>query len=117
MVRPPKILLGSISYRVTVDLWSVGCVVAELFFGRPLLKGRTETYTILLRLFKNVFRCVLNTPYPYWYKRFLVMTKWNVDNIGDFGEKKYGLQIALLDMVQMHELQSTLSSPDSQLSE
>lgn len=40
--RPPELLLGSTSYGVTVDLWSVGCVFAELFFGRPLLKGRTE---------------------------------------------------------------------------
>ncbi|PHT75752.1 hypothetical protein T459_19274 [Capsicum annuum] len=42
MVRPPKLLLGSTSYGVTADLWSVCCIVAELFFRRPLLKGRTE---------------------------------------------------------------------------
>ncbi|PHU11670.1 putative serine/threonine-protein kinase [Capsicum chinense] len=40
--RPPKLLLGSTSYGVIVDLWSVSCVVAELFFGRLFLKGRTE---------------------------------------------------------------------------
>lgn len=40
--RPPELLMGSTSYGVSVDLWSVGCVFAELLLGRPLLKGRTE---------------------------------------------------------------------------
>lgn len=40
--RPPEIFLGSTSYKETVDLWSVGCVFAEMFAGRPLLKGRNE---------------------------------------------------------------------------
>lgn len=45
--RPPELLLGSTSYGVEVDLWSVGCVFAELFVGRPLLKGRTEVGTFI----------------------------------------------------------------------
>lgn len=40
--RPPELLLGSNSYEETVDLWSVGCVFAELFRGKPILQGRTE---------------------------------------------------------------------------
>lgn len=40
--RPPELFLGSTSYGTYVDLWSVGCVFAELFIGRPILKGRTE---------------------------------------------------------------------------
>nr|GMC57017.1 probable serine/threonine-protein kinase At1g54610 [Ipomoea batatas] len=40
--RPPELLLGSTNYGETVDLWSAGCVFAELFSGRPFLKGRTE---------------------------------------------------------------------------
>ncbi|KAH6803003.1 Protein kinase superfamily protein [Perilla frutescens var. frutescens] len=40
--RPPELLLGATSYGEAIDLWSVGCVFAELFVGRPLLKGRTE---------------------------------------------------------------------------
>ncbi|KAG9128709.1 hypothetical protein Leryth_022895 [Lithospermum erythrorhizon] len=40
--RPPELLMGSTSYGATVDLWSTGCVFAELFIGRPLFKGRTE---------------------------------------------------------------------------
>lgn len=40
--RPPELLMGATNYGVSVDLWSVGCVFAELFLGKPILKGRTE---------------------------------------------------------------------------
>lgn len=44
--RPPELLMGSTSYGMSVDLWSVGCVFAELFIGKPLLKGRTEVIMV-----------------------------------------------------------------------
>ncbi|KAF8399540.1 hypothetical protein HHK36_015407 [Tetracentron sinense] len=40
--RPPELLLGSTDYGASVDLWSVGCVLAELLLGKPILQGRTE---------------------------------------------------------------------------
>nr|AAF21469.1 cdc2-like protein [Arabidopsis thaliana] len=40
--RAPELLMGSTSYGVSVDLWSVGCVFAEILMGKPILKGRTE---------------------------------------------------------------------------
>lgn len=40
--RPPELLLGSTDYNASVDLWSVGCVFAELLVGKPILQGRTE---------------------------------------------------------------------------
>lgn len=45
--RPPELLMGSTSYGVSVDLWSVGCVFAELLVRKPLLKGRTEVMTLI----------------------------------------------------------------------
>ncbi|MCD7456895.1 Cyclin-dependent kinase 12 [Datura stramonium] len=59
--RPPELLLGSTSYGVTVDLWSVGCVFAELFFGRPLLKGRTEVEQL-----HKIFKLCGSPPDDYW---------------------------------------------------
>lgn len=47
--RPPELLLGSTDYNASVDLWSVGCVFAELLVGKPILQGRTEViYTFSL---------------------------------------------------------------------
>ena len=43
--RPPELLLGSTDYGPSVDLWSVGCVFAELLFRKPILQGRTEVTT------------------------------------------------------------------------
>lgn len=40
--RAPELLLGSTDYGVGIDLWSAGCLLAEMFIGRPLMPGRTE---------------------------------------------------------------------------
>ncbi|KAF3645585.1 hypothetical protein FXO37_20883 [Capsicum annuum] len=64
MVRPPKLLLGSTSYGVTADLWSVCCIVAELFFRRPLLKGRTEVEKL-----HKVFK-LCGSPLDDYWKRY-----------------------------------------------
>jgi serine/threonine protein kinase len=40
--RPPELLLGSTDYDSSVDLWSVGCVFAELLVKIPILQGKTE---------------------------------------------------------------------------
>jgi len=44
--RPPEILLGSTLYSVPVDLWSIGCVIAEMATGLPLFAGDSEIDTI-----------------------------------------------------------------------
>ncbi|KAJ0235566.1 Protein kinase superfamily protein [Hirschfeldia incana] len=40
--RAPELLLGSTDYGPGIDLWSVGCILAELFVGKPIMPGRTE---------------------------------------------------------------------------
>lgn len=37
--RAPELLLGSRNYHKPVDLWSVGCIVAEVLIGKPLFAG------------------------------------------------------------------------------
>lgn len=49
--RPPELLLGSTDYEATVDLWSVGCVFAEMFVKKPILQGRTEVFRLYLAIF------------------------------------------------------------------
>lgn len=48
--RPPELLLGATHYGVGVDLWSVGCILAELLLGEPIFPGRTEVPTCLILL-------------------------------------------------------------------
>jgi len=40
--RPPELLLGATRYGPEVDMWSVGCILAELLLGRPLFPGADE---------------------------------------------------------------------------
>lgn len=37
--RPPELLLGSEKYGPEVDVWSVGCIFAELLAKKPLFPG------------------------------------------------------------------------------
>ncbi|MFQ6619012.1 hypothetical protein Gotur_001397, partial [Gossypium turneri] len=54
--RAPEILLGSRHYSTPVDVWSVGCIFAEMVNQRPLFPGDSE----IDELFK-IFR-ILGTP-------------------------------------------------------
>ncbi|KAJ6811333.1 cell division control protein 2-like protein A [Iris pallida] len=54
--RAPEILLGSRQYSTPVDIWSVGCIFAEMANQRPLFPGDSE----IDELFK-IFR-VMGTP-------------------------------------------------------
>lgn len=35
-------LLGATKYGPAIDMWSVGCIFAELLNGKPILPGKTE---------------------------------------------------------------------------
>ncbi|KAF3947582.1 hypothetical protein CMV_026304 [Castanea mollissima] len=59
--RPPELLLGSTDYGASVDLWSVGCVFAELLLGKPILQGRTEVEQL-----HKIFKLCGSPPDEYW---------------------------------------------------
>ena len=40
--RPPEMLLGSRQYTMSVDLWSAGCMLAELLTGSVLFPGKDD---------------------------------------------------------------------------
>ncbi|XP_021905535.1 probable serine/threonine-protein kinase At1g54610 [Carica papaya] len=61
--RPPELLLGSTDYGAAVDLWSVGCVFAELLLGKPILQGRTEVEQL-----HKIFKLCGSPPDDYWKK-------------------------------------------------
>jgi protein kinase len=41
--RAPEIILRSEFYNSPVDIWSAGAIMAELFLGKPLFPGTSET--------------------------------------------------------------------------
>ncbi|RAL46307.1 hypothetical protein DM860_015300 [Cuscuta australis] len=48
--RSPEVLLGY-QYTTAIDMWSFGCIVAELFLGLPLFPGASE-FDLLKRMVK-----------------------------------------------------------------
>jgi len=54
--RAPELLLGTTEYSTPVDMWSVGCIFAEIISKRPLFDGDSEQDQI-----KKIFR-ILGTP-------------------------------------------------------
>ncbi|CAD6211695.1 unnamed protein product [Miscanthus lutarioriparius] len=39
--RAPELIFGAMEYTTAIDIWSVGCVVAELLIGQPLFPGES----------------------------------------------------------------------------
>lgn len=61
--RPPELLLGATNYGAAVDLWSTGCILAELYAGKPIMPGRTEVEQL-----HKIFKLCGSPSDDYWRK-------------------------------------------------
>lgn len=66
--RAPELLLGSTDYGTGIDLWSTGCLMAEMFAARPILPGRTEVEQVHI-IFK-----LCGTPPDDFFRRMKLST-------------------------------------------
>jgi dual specificity tyrosine-phosphorylation-regulated kinase 2/3/4 len=55
--RAPEIVLQCGRYNTAIDMWSLGCVVAEMLLGEPLFKGKNEQ-----ELIKSMVKILGNPP-------------------------------------------------------
>ncbi|XP_067342889.1 serine/threonine-protein kinase MAK isoform X3 [Channa argus] len=64
--RAPEVLLRSSTYSSPIDLWAIGCIMAELYTLRPLFPGNSEVDEI----FKicQVLGTVKKTDWPEGYQ-------------------------------------------------
>ncbi|KAI4352758.1 hypothetical protein L6164_006979 [Bauhinia variegata] len=67
--RAPELLLGATAYGVGIDLWSAGCLLAEMFTGIPIMPGRTEVEQL-----HRIFRLCGTPSEEYWKKLRLSTT-------------------------------------------
>ncbi|XP_014554690.1 glycoside hydrolase family 18 protein [Bipolaris victoriae FI3] len=91
--RSPEILLGGRQYSTGVDMWSVGCIFAEMCTRKPLFPGDSEIDEIF-----KIFR-ILGTPseqdwpgvtsfpdfkpsFPKWAKTDIANIVTNLDEVG-----------------------------------
>ncbi|XP_030440184.2 cyclin-dependent kinase G-2 [Syzygium oleosum] len=54
--RAPELLLGAKQYSTAIDMWSIGCIMAEMLASEPLFKGNSEVNQL-----DKIFR-TLGTP-------------------------------------------------------
>mmetsp|Transcript_43863 Transcript_43863/g.171486 ORF Transcript_43863/g.171486 Transcript_43863/m.171486 type:complete len:132 (+) Transcript_43863:1260-1655(+) len=54
--RAPELIFGATHYTTAVDVWSAGCVMAELMLGYPLFPGQS-CVDLLVKIVK-----ILGTP-------------------------------------------------------
>ncbi|XP_027840514.1 serine/threonine-protein kinase MAK-like [Aphis gossypii] len=70
--RAPEVLLHSINYSTPIDLWAVGCIMAELYTFRPLFPGTSE----IDQIFKIC--SVLGTPdKKEWFEGYQLASAMN----------------------------------------
>eukprot|EP00914_Ancora_sagittata_P002159 GHVO01004883.1.p1 GENE.GHVO01004883.1~~GHVO01004883.1.p1 ORF type:complete len:467 (+),score=76.12 GHVO01004883.1:58-1401(+) len=51
--RAPELLLGECKYGTPIDMWSVGCILAEMVVGKSLFPGDCET-DMIFRIFRTL---------------------------------------------------------------
>jgi len=69
--RAPDVLMGSRKYSTPVDIWSVGCIFAEMSSGHSLFPGNTDADQ-LQKIFK-----VLGTPCEANWCAVTELPEWN----------------------------------------
>jgi len=71
--RAPDVLMGSRKYSTPVDIWSIGCIFAEMANGRPLIPGKTDEDQ-LQKTFK-----LLGTPSEASWPTAVELPDWKSD--------------------------------------
>ncbi|XWS44812.1 hypothetical protein CRYUN_Cryun15aG0080900 [Craigia yunnanensis] len=97
--RAPELLLGSTDYGVGIDLWSAGCLLAEMFVGRPIMPGRTEVEQL-----HRIFKLCGSPSEDYWKKMKLPASfrpqqhykPGYQEAFGDFPDSSFGFLTMLL---------------------
>ena len=68
--RAPELILGDLCYSLNVDIWSIGCIFAEMFNKKPLFKGQSQ----IDQLFK-IYQVLFHTIHiPHITYRYIYIT-------------------------------------------
>lgn len=72
--RPPDVLLGNKDYAMNIDIWSIGCIFAEMVTGKALFTGLNDNDQI-----KKIFK-IMGTPTEKTNSYFFKLPDWNPEN-------------------------------------
>lgn len=69
--RPPELLLGEERYGPAVDVWSMGCILGELFLKHPLFQANMEMMQL------EMISRVCGTPVPGVWPNVVNLPLWH----------------------------------------
>ncbi len=55
--RAPELIFGATDYTCNIDIWSAGCVLAELLLGQPIFPGDSGVDQ-LVEIIKGDYNCI-----------------------------------------------------------
>ena len=130
--RSPEVILG-VEYTTSVDMWSFGCIVAELFLGLPLFPGTSE-YEQLVRIVqtfgmppswmmveKKSNNYIVKERDPITSKlsyRMKSLNEFNLEfNLNESPPKKYFGDTKLDDIINNYQLPNRKSMSKEQIDE
>lgn len=83
--RSPEVLLG-LPYQTSIDMWSLGCIIAELFLGLPIFPGTSE-YNQLSRIIDT-----LGNPPNWMVEMGKTSAQFMEKYVDEYGRKQFRIK-------------------------
>jgi serine/threonine protein kinase len=112
--RAPEILLGSATYSIPVDIWSAGCIFAEMLLKKPIFPGDSE----IDQLFK-IFRQMGTPTEDVWHGCTSLpdykpsFPKWKRQELTKVFENSHPAAIDLLEKMLIYEPAQRISAREA----
>ncbi|QLL33767.1 hypothetical protein HG536_0F00920 [Torulaspora globosa] len=109
--RAPEVILG-IPYSTSIDIWSLGCIVAELFLGIPIFPGSSE--------FNQLTRIINCLGYPPSWMMDMgknttkFLRKWDSNEINNGSTSKEAPKYKLKTVEEYNEEYGAQEQPSKQ---
>lgn len=102
--RSPEVLLGWPRYDSKIDMWSLGCVAAELFLGIPLFPGQSE-----MNMIARIVEMLGDPP-----DRFLERCQYSCKffNGPRHGHHPHSMHLYQLKTIEQYERENATSLPE-----
>ncbi|CAG9561663.1 unnamed protein product [Danaus chrysippus] len=108
--RPPELLLGEERYGPAVDVWSMGCILGELFLKHPLFQANTEMMQL------EMISRICGTPAPGVWPNVVKLPLWHTLRPKRFHKRCVREQFAFMPPAALQLLDRMLElDPDKRI--
>ena len=90
--RSPEVCFGNQEYSIGVDSWAAGCIMAELFLGKPIFRGRSDSEQLI-----TIFQVIGSPNELNWPGFNNIKQKLNLEDFPQFKKVKWSEFIKGLD--------------------